>query len=114
MAKVGASLWVLAAVVVAQFTSRVVDGQENTAHPIDIIMNDELEKELPIIENFEDTNPAKVGDKDLFEADILLSDEQLEAILTRKAINDLTYRWSEGLDGFPYVPYVFQDCKYTH
>ncbi|CAL4068457.1 unnamed protein product, partial [Meganyctiphanes norvegica] len=110
MVKIGASLWVLAAVVVAQGRNHNLEGERGKAdqgHSTSLVRGMYLQNIF--FQNFEDTNPAKVGDKDLFEADILLSDDQLEAILTRKALNYSSYRWSEGLDGFPYVPYVFQD-----
>nr|XP_053627455.1 blastula protease 10-like [Cherax quadricarinatus] len=57
-------------------------------------------------ERFEYTNPDFVDGKKLFEKDIMLTPEQWQALRERKAIRNLMYRWPDGPDGYPLVPYT--------
>ncbi|XP_069939032.1 blastula protease 10-like [Cherax quadricarinatus] len=54
----------------------------------------------------ENTNPDSVDGKELFEKDIMLTSEQRRALRERKALSNLVYRWPDGPDGFPLIPYV--------
>lgn len=67
------------------------------------------------LRNFEDTNPEEVEGERLFQSDMLLSTDQWRALRERKGLASTTYRWPEGSDGFPLVPYVFSnDGKLVH
>nr|XP_053632801.1 uncharacterized protein LOC128688836 [Cherax quadricarinatus] len=56
-------------------------------------------------EEFGYSNPDSVDEQKLFEEDIMLTSEQWEALRERKAIRDLVYRWPNGSDDYPLVPY---------
>nr|XP_053627432.1 protein SpAN-like [Cherax quadricarinatus] len=56
-------------------------------------------------QEFEYTNPDSVDGQNLFEKDIMLTPEQWQALRERKAIRKLVYRWPDGPDGYPLVPY---------
>lgn len=56
-------------------------------------------------------NPNKLAAGELYQSDMLLTDDQWAALRARKAINNEDMRWTEGSDGNPMVPYVFQDSK---
>ncbi|CAL4144042.1 unnamed protein product, partial [Meganyctiphanes norvegica] len=82
------------------------DGNWNTG----ILDDGEEEIEvLSINEPFEMSNPQRVAAGELYQSDMLLTEEQWDAVRERKAIDDQRYRWTEGSDGYPLVPYVFQD-----
>ncbi|CAL4063748.1 unnamed protein product [Meganyctiphanes norvegica] len=65
----------------------------------------EYKQQIP----FENSNPSRVAAGELYQSDMLLTEEQWAALRNRKAIKDVQYRWTEGSDGYPFVPYVFQD-----
>jgi len=82
------------------------------AHPPAYTLNDEGEegpKPVAVVKPFEMTNPSRVAAGELYQSDMLLSDEQWESLRMRKALDSDQMRWSEGSDGFPLVPYVFTD-----
>ncbi|XP_037776257.1 LOW QUALITY PROTEIN: blastula protease 10-like [Penaeus monodon] len=58
---------------------------------------------------FEETNPDRVEAGELFDKDILLTEAQRRAMVLRKGLASENYRWPEGGDGFPRVPYRFAD-----
>ncbi|XP_069953064.1 blastula protease 10-like [Cherax quadricarinatus] len=55
---------------------------------------------------FEYSNPDYVDGEKLFEKDIMLTPEQWQALRERKAIRNLVYRWPNGPNGYPVVPYA--------
>ncbi|KAK8744901.1 hypothetical protein OTU49_000675 [Cherax quadricarinatus] len=61
--------------------------------------------------DFMETNPEEVEGKTLYQSDMLLSEEQWQSVRERKAMADLVYRWPNGGDGYPIVPYVFDGDK---
>ncbi|CAL4064371.1 unnamed protein product, partial [Meganyctiphanes norvegica] len=61
------------------------------------------------VEAFENSNPRWVAAGELYQADMLLTEEQWASFRLRKAIVGENFRWTEGSDGYPLVPYVFQD-----
>ncbi|CAL4245187.1 unnamed protein product, partial [Meganyctiphanes norvegica] len=75
------------------------------------ILDDEEEgiEVISIDEPFEMSNPQLVAAGELYQSDMLLTEEQLDAVRGRKAIDDQTRRWTERSDGYPLVPYLFQD-----
>ncbi|CAL4116747.1 unnamed protein product [Meganyctiphanes norvegica] len=58
---------------------------------------------------FEMSNPSAVAAGELYQSDMLMSEEQWDALRTRKALDNKKMRWTEGSDGYPLVPYVFMD-----
>ncbi|CAL4110111.1 unnamed protein product, partial [Meganyctiphanes norvegica] len=82
------------------------DGEEGINS---IVEDDGEEGIISIVEPFEMSNPRRVAAGELYESDMLLTEEQWAALRGRKAINNQLYRWTEGPDGFPLVPYLFQD-----
>ncbi|CAL4205121.1 unnamed protein product, partial [Meganyctiphanes norvegica] len=69
----------------------------------------EFPKRVEPEEPFENSNPREVNGRELYQSDILLTDEQINILKDRKARADLAYRWTEGEDGYPVVPYTFID-----
>ncbi|KAK3895828.1 hypothetical protein Pcinc_000443 [Petrolisthes cinctipes] len=59
--------------------------------------------------DFLDTNPDEVKGERLFEGDILLTPTQRRSLNERKGIAHPYYRWRDGSDGLPLVPYTFGD-----
>ncbi|KAK3889241.1 hypothetical protein Pcinc_006809 [Petrolisthes cinctipes] len=59
--------------------------------------------------DFLDTNPDEVEGERLFEGDILLTPTQRRSLNERKGIAHPYYRWRDGSDGLPLVPYTFGD-----
>jgi len=81
-------------------------------HPTDYTVNDEVEERIelvPEVEPFENTNPSRVDAGELYQSDMLLTDEQWESLKMRKAISYESYRWTKDGNGIPQVPYVFLD-----
>ncbi|XP_068228151.1 blastula protease 10-like [Palaemon carinicauda] len=58
---------------------------------------------------FENVNPTHVNGVQLYEGDILLTEEQRKQLLDRKAIAKVSMRWPNGQSGTPVVPYKFGD-----
>lgn len=54
-----------------------------------------------------DNNPVVVDGQFIFEGDIVLTEKQWRSVKERKGLASSSYRWPEGSDGFPLVPYVF-------
>lgn len=54
--------------------------------------------------DFMDINPSVANGHQLFEGDMVLTESQWQAIRQRKALADLTARWTEQ-NGFPTMPY---------
>jgi len=80
-----------------------------TTHPKPYTLNDDDVQEYKQPIPFENSNPSRVAAGELYQSDMLLTEEQWAALRNRKAIKDVQYRWTEGSDGYPLVPYVFQD-----
>ncbi|KAK4315563.1 hypothetical protein Pmani_013254 [Petrolisthes manimaculis] len=59
--------------------------------------------------DFLENNPDEVEGEKLFEGDILLTPTQRRALNERKGIANPYYRWPDGRDGLPLVPYTFGD-----
>ncbi|XP_064103416.1 zinc metalloproteinase nas-33-like [Macrobrachium nipponense] len=60
---------------------------------------------------FDLLNPTSIDGKNLYESDILLTDEQRQLIIGKKAISNLAARWPTAANGFPEVPYRFGDAN---
>ncbi|XP_042888619.1 blastula protease 10-like isoform X9 [Penaeus japonicus] len=58
---------------------------------------------------FEETNPDRVEAGELFDKDMLLTEAQWRDLALRKGLASERYRWPEGEDGYPRVPYRFMD-----
>ena len=63
-------------------------------------------------QEFEIKNPTEVSEGILREMDILLTKDQEAALMNRKSIDHSTYRWPDGKNGWPLVPYVISDSMY--
>ncbi|XP_066953217.1 protein SpAN-like isoform X2 [Macrobrachium rosenbergii] len=56
-------------------------------------------------------NPTAINGMNFYETDILLTDEQHQQVIGRKAISNLALRWPTAANGFPEVLYRFGDAN---
>jgi len=100
------TLALVATQVVAHPPFYTLNDDDGETYPPWEVQNDEG---LSVVEPFEMSNPSAVAAGELYQSDMLMSEAQWDALRTRKALDNKQMRWTEGSDGYPLVPYVFQD-----
>ncbi|XP_064088192.1 blastula protease 10-like [Macrobrachium nipponense] len=90
--------FLLFAVLVASASAAATKNVPNKNHP-------STDGDLSLL------NPTSVNGTNLYETDILLTDEQHLQIIGKKAISNLAARWPTAANGFIDVPYRFGDAN---